>query len=182
MKIIGRVFIIFFAVTCVTGCRHRLAEQPLTPRQRQWAERMDAWNWKWRLPYHAPVRSVRQSPNDSIAIPPRQMIPTQELANPVLIDDGMGDSLELPPATDLPPVMTDEEVVLVPMNTVPADLPPASVGQTHTVTKGDTLSKIAIRYYGKASLWRRVYDANRGAIDSPDKLKVGSVLTIPPVE
>ncbi|MDT8389078.1 MAG: LysM peptidoglycan-binding domain-containing protein [Lentisphaeria bacterium] len=183
MKIAGRVFLVLFSVTCLTGCRHRLAEQPLTPRQREWAERMDSWNWKWRLPYHAPVRSFRSSSNaSSRSIPPRQTLPPVMTTGPVLGDTDMPDSFELPPLTDLPPVMTDDDVVFVPMETTPADLAAPSVKKTHTVAKGDTLSGIAIRHYGKAELWRRIYDANREAIDSPDNLKVGSVLTIPPTD
>lgn len=48
----------------------------------------------------------------------------------------------------------------------------------HTVKSGDTLSRIASRYYGNANLWRRIATANK--IRDPRKLKVGQRLTIPP--
>ncbi|GAB1406565.1 LysM peptidoglycan-binding domain-containing protein [Thermomonas brevis] len=50
--------------------------------------------------------------------------------------------------------------------------------QTYTVQKGDNLSKIAERYYGRQD-WKRIYDANRDLLDDPDKISPGQVLTIP---
>ena len=55
--------------------------------------------------------------------------------------------------------------------------------QTYTVAKGDTLSHIAKEYYGKASKWHALYDANREVIgDNPDKIHPGQVLKIPALE
>lgn len=58
--------------------------------------------------------------------------------------------------------------------------PPTPVAQTYTVVKGDSLSKIAQRFYGHANKWRKLYDANRQTVGSnPDLIKPGQVLTIP---
>lgn len=54
------------------------------------------------------------------------------------------------------------------------------VTPTYTVAKGDTLSKIARDIYGKASLWRMIYEANRDVISNPDIIQIGWVLKIPP--
>jgi nucleoid-associated protein YgaU len=54
--------------------------------------------------------------------------------------------------------------------------------QTHTVVKGDTLSKIAKKYYGKASRYPKIFDANRDQLDDPDKIKPGQVLKIPSLD
>jgi nucleoid-associated protein YgaU len=51
--------------------------------------------------------------------------------------------------------------------------------QTYTVVKGDTLSHIAKHFYGKASAWHAIFEANRGLLDDPDKIQPGQVLTIP---
>jgi len=51
--------------------------------------------------------------------------------------------------------------------------------QTYTVAKGDTLSHIAKHFYGKASHWHAIYDANRDQLDDPDKIFPGQVLKIP---
>lgn len=49
--------------------------------------------------------------------------------------------------------------------------------KTYTVRKGDTLSKIAAKVYGKASDWHRIADAN--GIRDPRHIKVGQVLKLP---
>ena len=52
-------------------------------------------------------------------------------------------------------------------------------GSTHTVEKGESLSVIAKQHYGKASLWTRIYDANRDQLDDPNRIKPSQVLNIP---
>jgi nucleoid-associated protein YgaU len=60
--------------------------------------------------------------------------------------------------------------------------PPASTpagGQTYTVVKGDSLSKIAKRYYGDAQQWRKIYEANKDQIQNPDLIHPGQTFRIP---
>ncbi|MGY3266364.1 MULTISPECIES: LysM peptidoglycan-binding domain-containing protein [unclassified Lysobacter] len=55
-----------------------------------------------------------------------------------------------------------------------------STGEQHyTVQKGDTLSHIAKHFYGKASHWHAIFEANRGQLDDPDLIRPGQVLVIP---
>lgn len=63
----------------------------------------------------------------------------------------------------------------------PKSSPSGQTGRKrYTVAKGDTLAKIAVKFYGNASKWRKIYDANRRVIGSnPDVLRVGQKLTIP---
>jgi nucleoid-associated protein YgaU len=51
----------------------------------------------------------------------------------------------------------------------------------HTVVKGDSLSKMAIHYYGKENLmkYKEIFDANHDQLNDPDEIEVGQVLTIP---
>lgn len=51
--------------------------------------------------------------------------------------------------------------------------------RTHTVVAGDTLSHIAQRFYGKASRWPAIFEANRDKLSDPDKIFPGQVLRIP---
>jgi nucleoid-associated protein YgaU len=51
--------------------------------------------------------------------------------------------------------------------------------QTYTVKAGDTLSKISLQFYGDASQYMRIYNANRGILTDPNKIQVGQTLTIP---
>jgi nucleoid-associated protein YgaU len=51
--------------------------------------------------------------------------------------------------------------------------------RTHTVAPGETLGRIAARYYGAEGEWRRIREANRAIIPNPNRLEVGQVLVIP---
>lgn len=49
---------------------------------------------------------------------------------------------------------------------------------TYTVQPGDTLSKIAKKYLGNASLWRKIYEDNKATIKNPNVIRVGQNLVI----
>lgn len=51
--------------------------------------------------------------------------------------------------------------------------------RTHEVATGETLTHIAQRYYGDASKYNRIFEANRDQLNDPDKIKVGQKLKIP---
>jgi tetratricopeptide (TPR) repeat protein len=55
---------------------------------------------------------------------------------------------------------------------------PAS-GRKHTVQPGETLSKIALRYYNNRAKWRDIYAANRDVMKNESDLKAGMELKIP---
>jgi nucleoid-associated protein YgaU len=55
------------------------------------------------------------------------------------------------------------------------------IGKSYTVQAGDTLSAIALNFYGDASQYMVIYEANKDLIgDNPDLIKVGQILIIPP--
>ena len=49
----------------------------------------------------------------------------------------------------------------------------------HKVQSGDTLSKIARKYYRDFTLWKQIYQANRDQLANPSSLEVGQELVIP---
>lgn len=49
---------------------------------------------------------------------------------------------------------------------------------TYTVEPGDTLSKIALKYYGSSSYWTKIYADNADTIKDPNKIYVGQILKI----
>jgi nucleoid-associated protein YgaU len=51
--------------------------------------------------------------------------------------------------------------------------------QTHVVASGDTLGKIAKQYYGDASLYQQIFEANRDVLKDPNKIFPGQKLRIP---
>jgi nucleoid-associated protein YgaU len=61
-------------------------------------------------------------------------------------------------------------------STAPA---PQRAARTHTVAKGESLSKIAKEVYGDAGKWRQIYEANRDKIKDPNLIYPGQVLAIP---
>jgi nucleoid-associated protein YgaU len=49
----------------------------------------------------------------------------------------------------------------------------------YTIKAGDTLTHLADRFYGTASKWTKIYEANRDAIKNPDYIYIGQKITIP---
>ena len=62
---------------------------------------------------------------------------------------------------------------------VPSPTGTTGTEQTYTVVSGDSLSKIAKRYYGDANQWPRIHEANRDQIKNPDLIHPGQRLRIP---
>jgi NitT/TauT family transport system substrate-binding protein len=57
-------------------------------------------------------------------------------------------------------------------------VPVAKSGQ-YTVGTGDTLSYLALKYYGDQYKWDKIYEANKQAMQNPHSLYVGQKITIP---
>jgi LysM repeat protein len=49
----------------------------------------------------------------------------------------------------------------------------------YTVRPGDTLSSIAVRFYGNPADWKWLYQANRSVIQNPNAIFPGEVLNVP---
>ena len=49
----------------------------------------------------------------------------------------------------------------------------------YTIEKGDTLSGIAKKFYGKATDWKKIYEANKTKISNPDLIYPGEKIIIP---
>lgn len=49
----------------------------------------------------------------------------------------------------------------------------------YVVERGDNLSRIARKFYGEASAWKRIYEENRDVIQNPDLVEPGWKLRIP---
>ncbi len=61
----------------------------------------------------------------------------------------------------------------------PPARPPSASSRTHVVAEGETLSKIAQRYYGSSARWQAILDANRDVLKDEKALKPGMTLKIP---
>jgi nucleoid-associated protein YgaU len=60
----------------------------------------------------------------------------------------------------------------------PAPMPAAEI-EWYEVQKGDTLSALAKRFYGKGSLYMKIFEANKDVLTNPNLIKVGQKLRIP---
>jgi nucleoid-associated protein YgaU len=56
---------------------------------------------------------------------------------------------------------------------------PTGKVEYYVIKSGDTLSGIAARYYGKGSLYPRIFEANREVIKNPDLIYPGQKIRIP---
>ena len=56
---------------------------------------------------------------------------------------------------------------------------PQGGSRTYTVKAGDSLSKIAKQYYGEASQYMRIFEANRDKLSDPNVIQPGQTLVIP---
>jgi nucleoid-associated protein YgaU len=70
------------------------------------------------------------------------------------------------------------KVALSPDETAGAGAP-AWQSRTYTVEKGDTLSAIAKKFYGDASDYNQIFEANKPMLSDPDQIYPGQVLRIP---
>ncbi len=98
-------------------------------------------------------------------------------ANPTVDPEALkvGQVIRLPRPQDVGrtfKLAPDEQTQVPP----PSDGPPNVI----VVEKGDTLSDISQRAYGTARHWRAIYEANRDKLKSPDIIRPGIVLEIPP--
>ncbi len=49
---------------------------------------------------------------------------------------------------------------------------------TYTVKKGDTLSAIAEKFYGKARKWRTIAKDNQFSVVDPNSIQIGQTLSL----
>jgi nucleoid-associated protein YgaU len=61
----------------------------------------------------------------------------------------------------------------------PSSSPAPSGARSYVVQSGDSLSKIAKKFYGDANAWRRIFEANQNRIKNPDLIQPGWKLEIP---
>jgi nucleoid-associated protein YgaU len=55
----------------------------------------------------------------------------------------------------------------------------AAIPETYVVQEGDTLYKIAIRFYGRTSAWKSIREANKDSIGTDGRVRTGQKLKLP---
>jgi nucleoid-associated protein YgaU len=60
-----------------------------------------------------------------------------------------------------------------------ATLTAADTAREYIVATGDTLSHIALKYYGNRFTWEKIYEANKPIMKNPNYIYVGQRIIIP---
>ena len=74
---------------------------------------------------------------------------------------------------------SEQGTIVIPITFGPNLLDPYHGFAQHEVVSGDTLSALAQTWYGDATLWPHIFEANRNQITDPNLIFVGQVLRIP---
>jgi NitT/TauT family transport system substrate-binding protein len=77
-----------------------------------------------------------------------------------------------------PPAAEKAKPAPVLAKTIPAQEAKAAL-QEHTVQLGDTLSRMAQKYYGDMLKWNKIYEANKQTIKNPNFIYIGQKIMIP---
>ena len=148
---------VVFAVVVVAGCQPKLAESPYGAKEQQWEAFIKDTYPDWKPPQTVPP--AREKPQ-----------PASDLAPPNIVED---ETTEV--VVDTEPVVDAESADAGIAKTEDA----SAEFQTYTVQKGDTLWKIAHKFYGTGKEWRKIFQANQDIISDPNKVRAGSKLRIP---
>lgn len=127
----------------------------------------------------AVVASVGHKKTMDQFAPPPSATPASKGASPRPVATGDKKDDAPQPAPAPPPT---PEPVPAPAPVAEAAPPEPTYMAQHKVAAGDTLSGIALKYYGSAirEKWMIIYEANRQTIgDNPGLIRVGQVLNIP---
>ena len=168
-----RVFL--FGGACVlagllSGCTPELDQTGLSPEEQMWAESFRENYGAWKQPESVP-RSVRRNdlPTNDFAVA------AGEPAAAPAVDAAAVENTPVAPVEEVVPpaavaVETPVEVVAPPQ---------AEAAEEYVVVKGDTLSHIALKFYGRASAWKKIVDANADVLKGKTVIRPGMKLMIP---
>jgi len=86
--------------------------------------------------------------------------------------------MRVPPFSAAPSAARPATPTRAPAAATPGPARPGP-GRTHVVAQGETLYKIAQRYYGSGSRWPEILEANRDQLKNENSVRAGMALRIP---
>lgn len=91
------------------------------------------------------------------------------------------ESRQVKPAITVPREIMEDTYVSedAPADAVESGVPGVTLPTEYTVEKGDTLQKISKKFYDTYRKWNKIYEANKGKIKDPNRVKTGITITIP---
>jgi nucleoid-associated protein YgaU len=157
-------------VSLLAGCAPQLAQTKYGPEETQWKDYISKSYHQWEPPATPPPLSSGKSnmPAESSSI---EIVPEASADM-----DGMTGA-EFP---SIEP-MDNHETVAFPEKGVDNDIvmPALEKDTTYTVKKGDTLWTISKQFYNNGKNWKKIQEANKDILPTPEKLKAGMNLKIP---
>ncbi len=131
------------------------------------------------------VAQIPVEDNDEVLVPIEASTPSNDYKLPPEIK--RDNPYFVSGVTPVPSLIDDDEVLLPSDKPAITSNPEADAAKAienlpqpatkHTVQKGDSLSVIAQKYYGRASMWNKIAEAN--GLTQNSQLKVGQTLIIP---
>ena len=167
----------FVVIVAAAGCRPELSQYPMSEKEQQWKDFIQEDYPSWEPSERWPV-GVRY---DESYTPEELSRMENGGAEPVAVEPLDVPMDELTPDFQYDEVIAGEAAVAEPAVETPVEAPaePEAVNVTYQVQKGDTLSGIALKYYGSASQWKKILDANPSLEGKPNKIRIGQKLVIP---
>ena len=158
----------------MAGCRPELSQSQLSPKEQQWADFIKANYVSWRPPQTFPDT---MRPDNSYT--PEELAELERMKNPAPLEDTTIIENQVIHEEFTPGETTVSETTDVTAKETPA-APAAGETVTYKVAKGDTLSKIAQKFYGNGRLYQQILDANKDSLQgNPNRLRIGQDLVIP---
>ena len=165
----------------LAGCAPELDKTQLSPEEQAWAENIKANYGAWQPPESVP-RSVRRDDlaAQTPAPAPDMLPPAADTPAPVEIPAAPAVPAEQA-VVPAPAPAADPAVGNVKDDVVPVAAPAPAAAEEYTVVKGDTLGGIARKFYGRASAWKKIQEANTDRMRGKDKTVIvpGMKLQIP---
>jgi nucleoid-associated protein YgaU len=152
-----------------------------------------------RLPLEQKVPPAAPGPVQAVAVPPapaapRQpqvivrervrvvyvVVPPPDFSDPFVHIRGTNFDPRVLAAGGPFPTRTIVQPVRVVTRPAPSAQPAPQPARTYIVRTGDTLTGIALRFYGNSELWTTIFNANRRVVGSdPNEVIPGTRLVIP---
>lgn len=160
------------------GCRPELAEVELGDTEMQWNHIVRESYPGFRPPRTAPP-AIKDKNTPLQDVVPESALPQAQ--DPFVGTAALNEAAEDP--TDAPQVIEVEVVEEAIVPTAATEEPVISASEVkyvdYVVQPGDSLSRIAQKFYKDGRLYERIYEANKAVIKNPNQLPLGLKIRIP---
>ena len=184
------VLLAILVSVAAVGCSPKVARVPLTPQEDEWKTVIQSYYPAWQ-----PQPTVAQALQSTMPAVPAEVMPElrpRAYATTGIVFEDESDSFtdapepmpEFNPAVTTPAEPQDstaDEAKIEDSKPVDNTAAAEAAFEMYTVKKGDTLGAIAQKYYGRASRWTAISEANADTLKGKTTLKVGQQLRIPKI-